>query len=248
MVAVFVLSSFWLVAAFVYELVTLMLSLLGHDLPRRLRVAIASAVVVTPIALLAGQWLRHQELSHQEVLGHSEVANVSLVATGMVAMLVAMAGAKSLVHKGYRRAVRLFCGVHLGVYVLIPVAALLTYPTAWYALLVSFFAMNLLPLVLLGRVVELWRVSELGDPEHGGSLRSFAARYGISEREQEIVRVLLAGGTNSEIGEALSISPHTVKNHVYNVYRKAGVRNRIQLANLIRGLSSTNATESDPDA
>jgi len=59
-------------------------------------------------------------------------------------------------------------------------------------------------------------------------------RYGITPREREIIELICAGSTNQEIAEKLFISVATVKDHNYNVFRKTGVRNRVELANLFR--------------
>ena len=52
---------------------------------------------------------------------------------------------------------------------------------------------------------------------------------GISEREQEIVHLVKVGMSNKEIGQKLFISLSTVKSHLYNIYRKTGVKNRYEL-------------------
>jgi DNA-binding CsgD family transcriptional regulator len=57
---------------------------------------------------------------------------------------------------------------------------------------------------------------------------------GLSPREAEIVGLVLHGYSNREIGKRLYISLETVKKHVSNVYRKLGVRNRVQLSNLVQ--------------
>ena len=62
----------------------------------------------------------------------------------------------------------------------------------------------------------------------------FAERFGISARETEIVAKLVTGLTNKEIGEQLHISAKTVENHLYSIYQKAGVKNRVQLASLLQ--------------
>ncbi|MDD3996699.1 MAG: helix-turn-helix transcriptional regulator [Sphaerochaetaceae bacterium] len=51
----------------------------------------------------------------------------------------------------------------------------------------------------------------------------------LSPRELEIVKLLVEGKTNNEIGQLLFISPNTVKTHVKNLYEKLKVSNRIQL-------------------
>lgn len=64
-------------------------------------------------------------------------------------------------------------------------------------------------------------------------LGTIYGRFGISPREQEILRLILDGKSNKEIEEALFISYHTVKNHVYNLYQKLGVKNRYELVHFI---------------
>ncbi len=52
----------------------------------------------------------------------------------------------------------------------------------------------------------------------------------LSSRETEIANLLAEGKTNGEIAEALFISLKTVETHIYNIFRKTGVSNRVQLA------------------
>ncbi len=57
---------------------------------------------------------------------------------------------------------------------------------------------------------------------------------GLTEREREIVGLMLAGKNNVEIHKALFISPGTVRNHVSNIYRKLGLKSRYQLLAMAR--------------
>lgn len=52
----------------------------------------------------------------------------------------------------------------------------------------------------------------------------------LTPREKEILVKLASGSANEEIADSLGISPHTVKTHVYNLYQKIGVPNRLQAA------------------
>lgn len=54
---------------------------------------------------------------------------------------------------------------------------------------------------------------------------------GLTQKEREILKILVLGKTNEEIATSLSISPHTVKTHVYNLYKKLGVNNRVEASN-----------------
>ena len=49
---------------------------------------------------------------------------------------------------------------------------------------------------------------------------------GLSPREAEVVGLLEAGASSTEIASALTVSRHTVNRHLQNVYAKLGVRSR----------------------
>ena len=53
----------------------------------------------------------------------------------------------------------------------------------------------------------------------------------LTRREQEILGELTSGEPNSVIALRLHLSEHTVKNHMYNIFRKIGVKNRLQASN-----------------
>jgi DNA-binding CsgD family transcriptional regulator len=65
-------------------------------------------------------------------------------------------------------------------------------------------------------------------------LVSFAEKFDISKREREVVRLISKGLSNQEISDSLYISLQTVKDHIHRIFNKTGVKNRIQLTNLIR--------------
>ena len=52
----------------------------------------------------------------------------------------------------------------------------------------------------------------------------------LTERERAILRYVASGMSNKEIGQALSISPHTVKAHLRHILDKLGLRSRTQAA------------------
>ncbi len=45
-----------------------------------------------------------------------------------------------------------------------------------------------------------------------------------------MLRLIVEGADNVAIGKALSISPHTVKQYVTNIFEKLGVHSRVQAA------------------
>jgi LuxR family transcriptional regulator of csgAB operon len=53
-------------------------------------------------------------------------------------------------------------------------------------------------------------------------------KYSLTGREAAILMYLASGASNQDIAVDLSISEHTVKTHLYKIYRKIGVTNRLQ--------------------
>lgn len=73
------------------------------------------------------------------------------------------------------------------------------------------------PRSILQQVFENYRLS-FGTGEPSNQL--------LSDRELEILRLIVKGFKNKEIAEKLGISYSTVINHTYNIYRKLEVNNR----------------------
>ena len=56
--------------------------------------------------------------------------------------------------------------------------------------------------------------------------RPIRARRGLTSRELEVLRLLVAGGSNREIADALFVSPRTVQAHLANLFGKLEVHTR----------------------
>jgi DNA-binding CsgD family transcriptional regulator len=60
------------------------------------------------------------------------------------------------------------------------------------------------------------------------------AAYGLTTREREICLEIISGHTTSEIADRLSISPHTIQDHLKSAFAKVGVRSRGELVATLR--------------
>jgi DNA-binding NarL/FixJ family response regulator len=63
-------------------------------------------------------------------------------------------------------------------------------------------------------------------PSAVAAVRPVPPSDGLSPRELEVLRLLAAGESNSQIARRLGLSTHTVERHVANLYRKIGARGR----------------------
>lgn len=54
--------------------------------------------------------------------------------------------------------------------------------------------------------------------------------HNLTDREKEILLKISSGKGNKEIANELNVSPHTVKTHIYNIFKKIEVRDRLQAA------------------
>jgi DNA-binding NarL/FixJ family response regulator len=52
----------------------------------------------------------------------------------------------------------------------------------------------------------------------------------ITNRESAVLEFLVQGLSNKEIGRELSISNHTVRDHISSIMRKTNTTNRVELA------------------
>ena len=78
------------------------------------------------------------------------------------------------------------------------------------------------PRKVLARLLESTATAEAARAKTGGEIK-------LTEREAQVLRLLVAGQPNREIAEALGIDVITVKAHVGRLMRKVGVKNRIAL-------------------
>jgi DNA-binding CsgD family transcriptional regulator len=78
------------------------------------------------------------------------------------------------------------------------------------------------------------RVAVIIEPAHPARISSLLmSAYELTEREQEVTRLVLHGSSPSQMADELVLSPHTVQQHLTSVFDKTGVRSRPELVGKI---------------
>ncbi len=74
------------------------------------------------------------------------------------------------------------------------------------------------------------RTAVIIEPAHPARISPLLmSAYGLSEREQEVTRLVLRGDSTAQIADELFVSAHTVQQHLKRVFEKTGVRSRRDL-------------------
>jgi len=103
------------------------------------------------------------------------------------------------------------------------------------ALTVICITLAILPLLnrhlimLLSNHTYLIAYASMGETQQRSIVTTAPALDPLTEREQEVLRLILRGNTNKAIAAELSISENTVKTHVKNIYSKYNVSSRAEI-------------------
>ena len=90
---------------------------------------------------------------------------------------------------------------------------------------------------LMARInAHLRRASASGEPGSNGGLNddTLRDRYGLTDRQIEVARLLAQGLSNAEIGDALGITVLTARNHTDQVMLKLGASTRARVGAILR--------------
>lgn len=171
-------------------------------------------------------------MSLGSVFQYAVIALETFILAGAALTMIRLLSFTGKLPAGTRKtSLGLYGGYHLGLLLLVLLVMVAGWAMpAWQPLPrslasgVFLFLFNLFPLFWL----------RLAPPPAEAPRSQQFERLGITPRERQIIELIQAGKTNREIAEQLFISVATVKDHNNNLFRKCGVRNRVELAGLFR--------------
>jgi DNA-binding CsgD family transcriptional regulator len=197
---------------------------------RSARMLTRAAVIIflSYLSVMVTAWFTHLDTLGQAV---NITLETLIIGGALLATLQLMFTAAKLPKDDRRMSIFVFGGYHLGLLGIILAVLVMGWlqpgPQRLAQLLANggfLVLFNVFPLVWIKWFQPLQPVS---------SLEKFEL-LGITRREKEIIKLIQEGKTNQEIADNLFISVATVKDHNHNLFRKSGVRNRLELANLFR--------------
>ncbi|MBN1499173.1 MAG: helix-turn-helix transcriptional regulator [Spirochaetes bacterium] len=122
--------------------------------------------------------------------------------------------------------------------------------STFFILAIIFFPLLLSDIINMGTTVQLpaffiiinilsviFCLFYLSPPSHKEEIKPegyFQDKYRITRREKEIIDLIITGCSNKEISDQMHISISTVEKHIYSIYQKLNINNRVQLINLIQ--------------
>jgi DNA-binding CsgD family transcriptional regulator len=135
-----------------------------------------------------------------------------------------------------RLSLRIFSLVYLFIVALIISSANLTFISHWIEItfIILLFVSHLIPIFILNIHLDRFYIEPTITIDFQKSVEEFVRKFGISGREKEVIELICKGKSNQDISDSLFISLQTVKDHIHRIYIKTGVKNRVQLSNLIR--------------
>ena len=181
------------------------------------------------------QFIAHKDLSLTNRL--MPFFNVAIIASGLGSALFVFIRARARQEPDERRFVRTLSGYFI---VFFFVFGMLFYGSRIFAADWNVLARGLIgfayllpPLIWLRR-----RYLDTGNAlltrlaGAGPALDRWLETTNLSPRERQIAACILEGKSNKSIEQELFIGRRTVESHLYSIYRKMGVKNRLQLARL----------------
>jgi DNA-binding CsgD family transcriptional regulator len=100
---------------------------------------------------------------------------------------------------------------------------------------------DLIPIFWMARFFIPWAGSLGKTIGNRVDLQALQKAHGLSAREMEVLMLVLDGKSYKQIEESLFISIHTVKSHVYSLYRKMKLKSRHQLIHKVSTFQENNS-------
>jgi DNA-binding CsgD family transcriptional regulator len=216
----------------VYALFAIAYGFRGHHLSRAFKV-ISSLIGGILLISYVVRGVLPEEGAVPLWIARGQLAIFHLSALAIIGSLLAiLISSRNIQSVAERKAVRVFAISYLSLYAVFvityPLPLEMRFPPTALALL----GINVVPFIWFGKLFAQAYLAAPPSTEDREAFHRFCRDHGLTSREADVLKLILRGRSNADIGKELFISIHTVKNHITNVHAKLGVRSRWQLISL----------------
>jgi len=105
-----------------------------------------------------------------------------------------------------------------------------------HLMLPAAFSLSMMTVIFTGLIIIRYAYPYLIKMDSGKKKFSYSGskKFTFTEREEEVLHLIVGGYTNDQIAAHLQISTSTVKKHIYNMFQKTESENRVDLINSCR--------------
>ncbi len=122
-----------------------------------------------------------------------------------------------------------FLGLFALIIFMLPLQMFVKFPSGLHPVIggAGLLLMNLIPFLKLKKYLGLLYSKE--ECREASLVDEMLGKGEITEKEAEVIKLICEGLTNQEISDRMYLSLQTIKDYNYRIYRKVGVKNRVQL-------------------
>jgi len=216
-----------------YAMVSVVLQFQGKDISPRQRKRIFAGAIVFLSGLIIKMILPTRSLTYKWLFYFYENIGAFIFFIEIIFLVNLLIYAKRSSDRKKARICKAFAYFYLARYFFLPIIFVLSGQIRFFASMAGLICLNFFPLLWFKLFFLKYAQSMLSLIEGSTSFEQLYEKYNISKREQDILKLIIDGKSNKEIEDELYISIHTVKNHVYSLYRKLGINTRHQLIHFI---------------
>lgn len=216
-----------------YAMIMVVLRFRGKDILPRFKKWILAGSVILICGLIIKMVLPQKAMVYNWLDFFYENFGIIFFVLEIVFLVSLLVYGKRCGDRKKTKIINMFGYLYLSRYFIASILLFLPGQVRFFASIAGLILFNLFPVLWLKFFLLKYAQSMLSLVGDRSNLEILYKKYNISKREQEILRLIVDGKSNKEIEDELYISIHTVKNHIYSMYRKLGVKTRHQLVHLI---------------
>ncbi|MFC1492733.1 response regulator transcription factor [candidate division KSB1 bacterium] len=226
--------SYFLSITFFYFLIRVLFGFCSMSISNRTLMKFYFGILFSGSALIFINILAPDNIFQSWIKIAARGLSISVLFTVLFFLVLAIVKGKKHRDLKFGKMAVSFSSFYLMILVFLGSSNLLALDIRIYIVVSLVLMFNLFPLYWYKYCFLPYHRSKMDENGNGEIFDIACGHYGISRREREIAELILRGLKNQEIENRLFISPHTVKNHIYNIFKKVGVKSRTQL---IRAMS-----------